>query len=214
MAVSKTHACALCDYAAANKSKLTRHLRIHTGERPFPCDQCNFAAVQKEHLITHMRVHTEDRPFACDHCDYRSVDKSELGRHLWIHTGEKRFVCELCDYTGNKQSNLTRHMRTHTGERPFACKSCKYTTARKDHLALHVNTCAARILAHKDLEGAEALLTMGAQAPSAPVSAPPPLAPIAVSFDAFPSAPLKFFPSVPPLTPMDLIDSPQQNGEG
>ncbi len=81
MTVSKTHACLQCDYVATQKSHLTRHLRSHTGERPYKCDQCGYRAIQKAHLTVHSRVHTGERPFACKHCDYKAGRKDQFTRH-------------------------------------------------------------------------------------------------------------------------------------
>ena len=108
-------ACEHCGYQTNNKSSLTRHLRLHTGEKPYVCEHCGYSASQKVHLMTHLRVHTGEKPYACEHCAYRTSDKSSLTTHVWVHTGEQPYACEHCEYRTGTKSHLVRHMRVHTG---------------------------------------------------------------------------------------------------
>ncbi|GFW01852.1 hypothetical protein TNCV_61041 [Trichonephila clavipes] len=60
-AVSETgiliHYCPHCSYATPNKGCLARHLRIHSGERPFACKICRKSFTQKGNLLRHLRLH-------------------------------------------------------------------------------------------------------------------------------------------------------------
>ncbi|XP_068237700.1 protein tramtrack, alpha isoform-like isoform X21 [Palaemon carinicauda] len=49
------HVCHICNKKFNFPSLLSRHLRVHTGERPFHCPYCNHSANQKSNLIIHIR---------------------------------------------------------------------------------------------------------------------------------------------------------------
>ncbi|XP_019631525.1 PREDICTED: zinc finger protein 37-like [Branchiostoma belcheri] len=95
----KLHRCPHCNYATTWSSVLTRHLRTHTGEKPFKCPDCDYSASQKGTLDRHMAVHNGERPFVCSECGYRAIDKSRLTRHFKTHSQNKLYVCDLCGFS-------------------------------------------------------------------------------------------------------------------
>lgn len=50
----RIHQCQFCDYNTNNLPHLKRHLRTHTGERPFACTFCNYRCNQKANLKKHV----------------------------------------------------------------------------------------------------------------------------------------------------------------
>lgn len=74
-----------CDRRFSRSDELSRHLRIHTGQRPFPCTICRRAFSRSDHLTTHMRTHTGEKPFACEACGRRFSRSDERTRHMRVH---------------------------------------------------------------------------------------------------------------------------------
>lgn len=133
----KRHACPMCEKVMGSRSDLVKHVRIHTGERPYQCSFCPARFTQLGSLRAHETRHTGIKPFKCDVCDKCFSIKERLKVHTRIHTGERPFHCDLCEKSFARGSQLIQHKRTHTGDKPYTCSYCGMKFAFATNLKLH-----------------------------------------------------------------------------
>ncbi|CAJ1084255.1 zinc finger protein OZF-like isoform X1 [Xyrichtys novacula] len=137
----KSHSCSECEQTFTRRLNLTRHMKIHTVEKPFSCSECRHFFYQKVNLNKHMIIHTREKLYDCPDCGKSLKTKENLMAHLRVHSGEKPFSCSECDAKFRTKKNLAQHMVVHTDEKPFHCSVCgkayKQNSTLKFHMALH-----------------------------------------------------------------------------
>ncbi|BFZ14857.1 hypothetical protein BsWGS_17896 [Bradybaena similaris] len=175
--------CKECSFVTDCQSRLKRHTAIHSKMKPFSCAFCNYRAAQKEHVMRHLRTQHKmdikkdgkrpwrrhkrgiaedgskeradftsgDKIFACNHCTMRFAKLINLYKHLHTQHGDimpaetgGNFYCVVCEFSTTNKKNLLVHMRRHnmTDQTPpthvYSCMMCRYVNPRQRNLFQHM----------------------------------------------------------------------------
>lgn len=114
----RKHQCFICPKEFRRRVELERHIRVHTGERPYCCSICTKSFTQKVHLEVHMRTHSSEKPYSCTVCSKTFSQNIHLRVHFRTHTGERPYRCSVCKQTFTQKVYCQRHMLIHTEDNP------------------------------------------------------------------------------------------------
>ncbi|XP_062846295.1 zinc finger protein 236-like [Trichomycterus rosablanca] len=107
--------CQFCPKSFKKPSDLVRHVRIHTGEKPYKCDECGKSFTVKSTLDCHVKTHSGQKLFNCHMCSTSFSTKGSLKVHMRLHTGSKPFKCPHCDQrfrtSGHRKTHMQGHLR-------------------------------------------------------------------------------------------------------
>ncbi|XP_010636900.1 zinc finger protein 786 [Fukomys damarensis] len=136
--------CPECDKRYRVKADMRAHQLLHRGKMPFSC-ACGKGFAKQSKLTEHVRTHTGEKPFQCPTCDKRFRLKAQLLSHQGLHTGERPFRCPECDKNFRERGHMRRHQRIHRPERPFSCDDCGkgfiYKSKLAEHVRVHAKAC-------------------------------------------------------------------------
>ncbi|OCT66233.1 hypothetical protein XELAEV_18042491mg [Xenopus laevis] len=135
---AKSCQCKVCGKWFCDKSRLARHHKTHTGERPFACNVCGKTFARKSNVSVHQRIHTEEKPYTCMECGRKFTNNSHLVSHKVVHTREKPFTCLKCGKGFTRNSSLVKHSGIHAEQKPYVCNQCGKSYCQYANLVVHL----------------------------------------------------------------------------
>ncbi|KGL76144.1 Zinc finger and BTB domain-containing protein 8A [Tinamus guttatus] len=85
--------CPFCTHTVKRRADLKRHLRCHTGERPYPCEACGKRFTRLEHLRSHFQTIHQAGKLICRKCKRHVTDLTGCV----VQQGTRRYrLCHEC----------------------------------------------------------------------------------------------------------------------
>lgn len=130
--------CEICKKPFLRPSDIEKHMRTHTGEKPYACNVCSKSFAQLVALQQHERIHTGDKPYVCEICGKRFSQKANKTKHVKIHKeGAKPHTCGVCGRSFSDLEEMNLHRAGHGGGKPRKCSYCNESFRKMSELSQH-----------------------------------------------------------------------------
>lgn len=151
--VHNVFTCQICYNTFTCRNNMKRHIRLHTGYKPYQCSLCSESFTRKDDIKRHLIRHNYSKPFRCNLCGKGYMDRKTIKTHMrkehlrklvhvcptcgesfdddqkfQIHKKEhpelKVYQCSVCPFTGSNSLMYNKHLLTHDNASTFSCTTC------------------------------------------------------------------------------------------
>lgn len=146
--------CMICLSTFTSRNNMKRHIRLHTGVKPYVCHKCPESFSRNDDFKRHLLRHTFQKPFRCTICQSGFTDRGQVRAHMMkehncavfhscphcgecfddskkmhdhkkTHTEWLEYRCSLCSFTGSNALMYNKHMLTHGPPKQYRCNQCE-----------------------------------------------------------------------------------------
>ncbi|XP_055705255.1 zinc finger protein 26-like [Phlebotomus papatasi] len=138
---AKRFECPQCFHTSKSASNLKKHIRTHTGLKPFECAECGKCYSEKYDVRIHLQLkHTKPKKQEiCPFCGKKFNFTIRLKSHIRaIHRPREKFPCFICGKIYSTRGGLYFHLKTHNTESErHKCSECNKMFDKQHYLQRH-----------------------------------------------------------------------------
>ncbi|XP_041352836.1 zinc finger protein 708-like [Gigantopelta aegis] len=179
--VKKHCVCSDCGKSFKLPSRLRRHLKVHTGAKPFKCTVCGKGFSSNQSLQNHRKFVAANN-LQCDVCEMQFCTNFTFTTHKVLHSLSSEtygfdsltFQCRMCEKVFTSMAALSSHTSVHNNTQSYKCEICDTLFAQESDLQNHLKSRTSECVLADSLDGPQAPVFIGSKSLSmcCPKSAP------------------------------------------
>lgn len=120
--------CLVCLATFTSRNNMKRHIRLHTGIKPYSCHKCSESFSRNDDFKRHLLKHTFQKPFRCAICNAGYSDRSFVKSHMINEHNSKVFhICPQCGESHTDSQKFQQHKKSHPEFQDYRCSLCSFT---------------------------------------------------------------------------------------